>query len=243
MKNFATKKTNPNLLIFLTFLIMVGISIFNLSCKKNERALKKIASFENLSKDKDFINLLRMNDEFLTKIPDIKTAVKIYKSKTEDGSSFLELAHALGFKSTGEYVNFFNIQSSYKESLNEKYDFEHLSATEKSILVNSLGVLIQDSYNPNVTRQFSVGKIAVADPNGPNCSERRSNCNRSSTAIYTLEGLGCIGASALVGSGTFGLGGAVIYGICISAAAVHYDSMLNDCTYAYEDCLGNRAAE
>lgn len=231
---------NSKLLITLTFLIVVSISVFNFSCKKSERELKKEASFENLSKDKDFMSLLKMNTDFLDQIPNLKGAVEIYKSKTENGSSFHKLATDLGFNNKSEYLEFFNEQERYKMILNAKYDFESLSKTDKMKLADEISLIISDySVNLEVKNRSLRGKVSVVDVNGiSTCSERRTSCNRSATATYTLEGLGCIGASALVGTGTFGLGGAVIYGICISAAAVHYDSMLNDCTYAYEDCMG-----
>jgi hypothetical protein len=179
-----------------------------------------------------------MNDGFLTKIPNLKVVAEIYKSKNEDRNSFLRLLKALGFESEAEYTKFFNTQNNYKKILNEKFDFGSLTTTEKSSLVSKLAVLLITDSKTSLSYS-PYGKLSLVDPNGQStCSERRSSCNRSASATYTMEGLACIGAATLVGSGTFGLGGAAIYGICVSAAAVHYSSMLDDCNYAYEDCMG-----
>lgn len=75
------------------------------------------------------------------------------------------------------------------------------------------------------------------EPGRPNCSARRSNCQYSSLAIYTLEIIGCGSAAAGVGAGTLGLGGVAVYTLCAGAALVHYNTMMNDCTYAYQDCI------
>lgn len=181
-----------------------------------------------------------MNNDFLNKIPNLKGAVGIINAKKQDEKSVADFAKYLGFDNINEYQKFLDEQDRYKANLKTKFDFDQLSSNENMILKDEISNLIENDFVINSSKFTSRDKTSVADPNGggPTCSEKRTNCNASSSAVYTLEGLACIGASTLVGSGTFGIGGFAIYAICTSAALVHYNSMLNDCTYSYQDCMG-----
>ncbi|MFA6277812.1 MAG: hypothetical protein WC622_13750 [Pedobacter sp.] len=242
LPHLALSRNASKQFLFATIFALLIILIVNFSCKKSEERFKEIATFEKLSKEQNFVNLLKMNNAFLDKIKNLKGALEIINAKKNDEQSMLKLAEYLGFNNINEYKVLLNKQETYKSNLREKFDFEHLSVNENLALKNEISSFIANEFQIlKYDTMSNKNKTSVVDPNGgggPTCSQKRTNCQAGSSAIYTMEGLACIGGAAAIGSGTFGIGGALFYTACASASLVHYNSMLNDCDYTYYDCIG-----
>lgn len=236
------KKTNLFQKNFLasTVAILMVVAV-NLSCKKNEQVMRSVPNFDKLSNDDNFVDLVKLDLAFLNNIKNLSAAVDLINDKKEDQASLLALAKHLGFNEISDYRELIIKQEKLKTQLRNKFQFESLTAEENLIIKTRVTSFIVNDLK--IVNGLKPNSLSVVDGSGggdgaPTCSSIRSDCQAASSAIYVMEGLACIGGAAAVGSGTFGVGGALFYAACTSASLVHYNSMLNDCQSGWYSCMG-----
>lgn len=222
-----------------SFVIVTGFLIcltFN-NCKKNEnfsnssnnsselvQTSKNTSIVDEIFNDKDFIEFMETNSLLVENAKNLKEAALILKSNTWEKLDKNKLAQNLNFKNSQEMTKFFGNQFLLKNKLRNKYNFDSLTATERIELRSKIA-----SYKSENDK-----KIEVVDAN--DCQYRNNNCVSGSRAIYTLELVGCAGITIGAASVSFGLG-AGLYAICASAAIVHYDSMMSNCSLDFNTCM------
>ena len=177
-----------------------------------------------LAKDKNFITFINN----ISKIPN-ETNIKNYKSIIEkqefNSEDLINLVIAFGFRNLDEAQKFDSQNSPLLKKLMLDHSLKDLNSNELENFVETAIILIPEDQQPLANK---------------NCNDRKTNCVIASVAIYTLEAAGCISAGVGLGGVTFWCGGclgAAVGSVCVAAASVHYYSMLQDCNFAYEDCV------